>query len=332
MPANAVALRPSALKNYSNQQDTESLERRLGASVIQHRQNYIKYIEEETDAKTKAQLIADYIKSDMNIQQVLLKRKAHLTDIFTNVMYRLDFNKGPKIAISMKEGKIASVVKQQVYEFSNIGNLALSQISHSKFLNLELTGPSGDILTVEEFFKKEGVFDSVKEGLPSELAGAAYYNESDEMIFVPMHFSSGERNVIAIDFNEKGLRARSSVIDNKPAVFQGRRPFLEFHFHPDEDVIPSPRDMLTILANKIPMLILSPTGKGKVWVVLDEKELAIRLKPYINKTDIHARKFPEKAVKEGWIFGVEVDLFAGARKTRPVFKEEHFIRKIDSAA
>jgi len=53
------------------------------------------------------------------------------------------------------------------------------------------------------------------------------------------------------------------------------------------------------------MLILSPKGKGKLWEILDPKELTIRVKPYLDKTDMQARTFATKAIKEGWIVGVD---------------------------
>ena len=337
-PIKAYALRPTASNNPISSNVLMNIEKKLGDEVSVEERGTIEPIllsallGDDMHIKKRAEVFADYINSDEDVQKVLLERKSQLTNIFSNALYLLDFAGGPKIGISFKDKQIASVVTQKVYRFRDNNILEKEFIGYDQFLKLKLTDPAGKIITVEDYFREEGVWDSVKRGLDSEIAGAMYYDNARGAILLTKAFSSSVPNTIKIEFNREGYRVKSAVTNNQPGELEGQKPSLEFHFHPDENIIPSPSDMRMMLKNKVPMLILSPKGKGMVWGVLDAKELGIRVKPYLGKTDLQARKFAEKAVREGWIVGVEVDLLHNKQQLPRAFKVKNYIDSFDSAA
>ena len=279
-------------------------------------QNDIGVMQKEEDIKKRVGLLADYANTDEAIQRVLLRKKGQLNDIFVDMLYLLDFAGGPQIGFSIKRNRVDSDVSKEVYKFNTKASLNEESITYHDFLKKKITlvyvGKEEDEegglpvirqetpdsegigmeMTMEEYFKREGVWDFVQKGLPSEIAGAFYHDEATRVV-AP---SSVTANTVKIEFDNNGGRKKTSVTNNQLEKQESRKPFLEFHFHPDEDIRPSPGDIKIMLKNKVPMLILSPKGKGKLWEILDPKEIAIRVKPYFDKTDMQTRTFATKAI------------------------------------
>ena len=347
-------LRPFVTKNHTglNREIKSELNGKL--HLEEGQQNDIGMMQKEEDIKKRVGLLADYANTDEAIQRVLLRKKGQLNDIFVDMLYLLDFAGGPQIGFSIKRNRVGSDVSKEVYKFNTKASLNEESITYHDFLKKKITlvyigteegkeeilqnateGRAGGLaigteMTMEEYFKREGVWDFVQKGLPSEIAGAFYHDEATGVV-AP---SSVTANTVKIEFDNNGGRKKTLVTNNQLEKQGSRKPFLEFHFHPDEDIRPSPGDIKIMFKNKVPMLILSPKGKGKLWEIWDPKELTIRVKPYLDKTDMQARTFATKAIKEGWIVGVDIDIAlrpAREEMAQP-YKVRSFINKIDSAA
>ena len=267
----------------------------------------------ENNPKTKAKALADYINSHTEIASILSKRGKELNLIFANALYLLNFGERKDIGISFHLNKIASSITNRVYAIKDTTVLEKGYITYDNFLNTEIFSDSGEITTMKDFFETEGVLKFMKKGLPLEAAGAMYYDQTTGDIRITRVPSSEVFNTIRIRFDSDRSRVISSITNNKPGNLAGKKPFLEFHFHPGKDTRPSPADMRRMLNSRIPMLILDSNGRGAIWSVLDDMELAIRLKPYINTNDRlisyeQASKFIDRVVREGWIAREKVDL------------------------
>ena len=208
LPADALALRPIAAKSPEDQRTLKNLETSIGGMQLTQNQHNIATIQEEAGAIRRVELLADYANTDETIQRTLLRKKDQLGDIFVDMLYLLDFAGGKQIGFSLKYNMLGSDTSKEVYSFNIEVSLNEESIDYRDFLDKKITlthigkkddeekgllidrqerPDSLDIgteMTVEEYFKREGIWGFVQKGLPSEIAGAFYQDEATRGVFI----------------------------------------------------------------------------------------------------------------------------------------------------
>jgi len=159
-------------------------------------------------------------------------------------------------------------------------------LTQNDFFDLNIqSSKSQENITIGILLKRLGLGGILHKQLPLERQGKINLDASRGGLELYGNNISDSHDV-SIDFDDTGGFTQSRVsmtiipifsILQKVIKYRQKR-LIGFHFHPIESVIPSPSDIERMAEGDIPELILTPSGKGRLWFIKREASLKELLK------------------------------------------------------
>ncbi|MBI3312831.1 MAG: methyltransferase domain-containing protein [Candidatus Omnitrophica bacterium] len=154
-------------------------------------------------------------------------------------------------------------------------------ISQEQFFKLKFISSKK---TVADLFREKGLGKFVEEGLPLETDMDFFYDSKSGTIQGVSTIHEDPMAQIVIDTTETGdwkFSGFGAGIANirSESIYQGAKwngliPLFGMHTHPDENFHPGYTDMeFMVREPEIPQMIVTPSGKARMWAVWDQKGL-----------------------------------------------------------
>ncbi|MDD5427716.1 MAG: hypothetical protein PHI58_00570 [Candidatus Omnitrophica bacterium] len=284
----------------------------------------------ETDQGKKAAKLKNFIESDKAIADRVRSARESLPFLPGNAFCVIKKDGIPTIAFDF----IANAFYDYESSFTEPYFLPLppesGMVSQEDFFKIKLTR---DGLTVGDIFKKRGFGCFVEQGLPLERSIDVWYDRTGDDLIIEeeQRFDPGTIPTIEIDLRSDG--EYSTGIGDMPLLKRGnesdasRDKLFRLHFHTKEEPHPSMTDVETIADDGVPGIIVTPSGRARLWFISDREKLDAARRSRHWENYKNAPMVITNPFVESFMSFVEVDLklnplASGLWSGEPLFPED----------